>query len=211
MFTMKKFAILAVAGFIASSIVACGDDGNEETEEEDTTSPIQLPESWGTKTGSVSLGNGNKGKAGSFLDVDVYPLVAIKKEDAAAKKNVIDVIFTGDKLITPKGCTTVDFCKTEMSGVTNEAALFVDVSTASLTATSTPAEIQALLQSATSSDLKNEVNANKDGKYIMFTSYESEEVDADGYPVKYGIAYIVINGAVGNDAKFTVGTHIVGE
>jgi len=193
---MKKFAILAVAGFIASSIVACGDDGtNDDGDEEDTPPPIQLPESWGTKTGSVSLGNGNKGKAGSFLDVDVYPLVAIKKEDAAAKKNVIDVIFTDGKLITPKGCgTTVDFCKTEMTGTTSNA-VFIDVSTATLTATSTPAEIQVVMNNADDSDCKNEVTVSKDGKYIMFTSYEDDIDPTTGDPGKFGLAYIIINGA----------------
>jgi hypothetical protein len=197
---MKKFAMLAVAGFIASSLVACGDD-SEEDDDDDGTPAIQLPGSWGSTSGSVKLGNGNKGSAGSFLDVDEYPLVAIKKADAAAKKNDIDVILTGDKLITPKGCSSVSFCSTEMSGTTNEAALFIDVSTSTLTATSSPSDIQALLQNVSEDDLKNSVNAQKDGKYIMFTSYESGD--------SFGLAYIVINGEVGDNAMLTVGTVIV--
>lgn len=187
MFTMKKLASLAIVGFMASSMmVACSDDeGDEESD------AVKLPSSW-TKSGSVTLGNGTKGTAGSFLDADSYPLSAIKKADAAGKKAVIDFVLTGSKFITPNGCESVDFCKTELAGG-NEDAVFIKISTSSLSATSSPEDIQKAVQDQdiTENDLANEVSVSKDGKYLLFTDK--------------GLAYIIVNGDVGNEGTLSVG------
>lgn len=187
MFTMKKFAILALSGFIASSMIACGEDGDDD--DGGTTPPVQLPTSWG-KSGSVTLGNGDKGSAGSFLDADTYPLSAITKANAASKKDVIDLVLTGDKLITPLGCATVTFCKTELSGTENDAAVFLDMNTSSLSATSTPQDIQNAIQTQNVTNVLNEVSVIKGGKYVMFTND--------------GTAYIIVND-IGNEGSLTIG------
>jgi len=192
MFTMKKFAVLAMVGVMTSSMVACSDDDDDDNGPE----PIVLEGDWG-KTDAVTLGNGNDGTSGSFLDADA--IVVYKIDAAPGKKADIDLVLTGNKFIVPAGCGTVDFCK-DVEDTDNEAQ-FVDVSTSSLTAKSEPSEIQDALQDATEDDLKNEISVKKDGKYIMFTS----KVDGDSF----GIAYIVVNGEVGKEVSITVGSKMV--
>jgi hypothetical protein len=142
---MKKFAILAVAGFIASSTIACSDGGEENTLPSSSSGGgVQLGDSW-TKKGTVELGGASNSDLGSFLDIDQDPFKVYKKVESATNKDIIDFIFDGSNFLTPAGCLTssVAFCGAQMTGYNPElVADLVNISNVSaLTAASTPDDI----------------------------------------------------------------------
>jgi len=126
MFTMKKFATLAMTGFLACSILACGEDP-EECEEGDETceqpssssggnqgsGPWTLSDltgtGWTTKA-SVKVG-GTTASLGSFLDIDGTidasgsgASAVWKIGEAPAHANDIDLVYDGTNIFSITGC-----------------------------------------------------------------------------------------------------------
>lgn len=136
MFTMKKFATLAVAGFLAASMVGCPDDGTDEEDGSSSSTPssssssgVSSPgvnwvltditsASW-TKKVTITIGGQNNNSLGSFLDLDLAlssngAQGIYKKGTVESHKDEIDLIFDGTNIFTPGVCL-------EASGVCHEA------------------------------------------------------------------------------------------
>jgi len=114
MFTMKKFAVLAVAGFMASSMIACGPDEDDEDEDGSSSSNgggTSASSSWETSdvgSGWVvreeTLGDLSNSSIGSSLDIGANSLTVYKAGAAAGVKEKIDVIYDGTNFWTAYGC-----------------------------------------------------------------------------------------------------------
>jgi len=141
MFTMKKFATLAVAGFFAASMFACSDDPEDEagsSSSDVTPSSASQGANWSlsditgtgwTKTATIVIGGSNNSSVGSALDIDALATAAIPTVynvgngtgPAATNKQSVDLLFDGSNLFTPAGCLSSTACpasfKTAMTGV----------------------------------------------------------------------------------------------
>jgi len=133
MFTMKKFAVLAIAGFFASSMIACSEvEDDPDDSSSSTTNPSSPSGGWtlsdlsgaGWSKKEVTLGDINSG-TGSFLDVDDNFNVITQGGALAAKDN-IDIIYDGTNLWTPYGCTQTASCdyKSYVAGASDLAFLY---------------------------------------------------------------------------------------
>jgi len=190
MFTMKKFAVLAVAGFMASSMMACGpDDEDDEDLSSSSNGGTSSPSTGGdwttssiTGTGYVKkmiIGAGNlSASVGSFVDIDGNidsdgngtPDVW-KQSQVGTHKNDIDLIYDGTNFWTPAGCLTGTGCslKSAISGSTS-GAVFYNVTSAALTAGG-DANVQSL---ATTGNLAGNVQTYvPHGIYFLQTSMDS--------------------------------------
>jgi len=189
MFTMKKFAMLAVAGFLASSMFACTEEG-EDSEDPDVTPPSGSVwtvsdisgKGWTLKT-SVTLGSASHATLGSFLDVDGditsggsgAPIVYLS---AAAKDNKddIDLIYDGTNLWTPAGCAKScesSVLKNAVSGSASEAALY-KVSNVSPSSDAKVIAAAANAAAASSSNIVNNVAVKAKGVYYLKTSVNAD-------------------------------------
>jgi len=186
MFTMKKFAILAAVGFIASSTISCGDDDKDE---DNTKPPITFGDGW-AKQKNVTLG-GPSASEGSFLDVD-GDITVYKKNDAIANKSKIDFIFDGANFLTPEGCADNEFCK----DVSTNAAIGLAVIPSSLKidASSKADDVAKAFDDYCFAGgdepiddcILSTVAAKKDGKYFL--------LNAEGAAAT--VSFIVVNGGV---------------
>jgi len=188
MFTMKKFAVLAVAGFIASSTIACSDDDKGGDDDQSQSSGgIKLADGW-DKSGDAVLGGADSDK-GSFLDIDVYPFDVILKKDAASKKEDIDLVFDGTNFLTAEGCATADYCKTELANV-DALTLLWDITAASaIKPTTTPAEFLEWFNSddntsLTESKVISKVAAKEGQKLFVWTDKDNVAIVFVGKPSK---------------------------
>jgi len=175
MFTMKKIATLAVAGFLATSMFACsdpeeGDDSSSSvdpssTSQEQNWSLADIPAANWTKTATITFGGNNNTSVGSALDIDalvgaaVPTIYKISDGTAAANKDKVDLLFDGTNLYTPEGClaASVTTCpagfKTAMTGYQGEldggayyvSELFKDPA---ITPNLTPAQIYDVIYDA---------------------------------------------------------------
>jgi hypothetical protein len=167
---MKKFAVLAAAGFMAFSAISCTDEEGTEG------GGVVLSDKW-DKSGTVELGGASNADLGSFLDIDVgNPFTVYKKGQSAANNSKIDLIFDGNNLLTPEGCSSGTFCDLDE----NDAAL-VDVSSVSaIKAASVPSDIQDWVDSHLDADgvpddmlmnlIVSKVSAKKGGTYLVLTT-----------------------------------------
>jgi len=96
MFTFKKFAVLAISGFIATSMFACSDTTDEEDD------PDAVPPNYILEDNEAALGGANNSVYGSSLDIDVTPFKVYKiGELTATVVDKIDLIFDGTNIWTP--------------------------------------------------------------------------------------------------------------
>jgi len=133
MFTMKKFAVLAVSALFAASMIGCPDgdpDGDSSSSVVTTSSSSSGPSAkvwtladltgtgWNYK-GTVKLGGISNANLGSFLDIDGNIEIGDDKNatasagqgpaiytrsQAAAKKDDIDLVYDGTNLWTASAC-----------------------------------------------------------------------------------------------------------
>lgn len=119
MFTFKKFAVLAVTGFFASSmLVACGDD---------TDDPVPVNPSYGFKeAATVKLGGVGNNDYGSSIDVDVSPFKVYKVGELTTSViSKIDLVYDGTNIYSPNGVTVPDNnLNDKYDGVNNGTLLF---------------------------------------------------------------------------------------
>lgn len=126
---MKKFATLAMTGFLACSILACGEDKECDEATEDCDNPsssssagtVPTPPGSGpwtlsdltgsgwTKTGTIEVGG--TGAIGSFLDIDgtitatgAGDFKTWKVGEASAHANEIDLVYDGTNIFSITGC-----------------------------------------------------------------------------------------------------------
>jgi hypothetical protein len=144
MFTMKKFAVLAITGFMASSMIGCSDDPDDDNSSSSTTtsSPSQggnwetsdiTSPNWSKKV-TVTLGGLNSSQP-SALDIDTlktnseavrFSVGSDGNGPAKTHKNKVDLLFDGTNIFTPEGCVSplVNSCpatfKTAMDGYVGE-------------------------------------------------------------------------------------------
>jgi len=191
MFTMKKFAVLAVAGFFASSMfVACSDDSEDEEEVVGSSSSTtggggSVSSTWTeadiTGTGfikkTISVGNLSS-NTGSLLDIDgditqtgggspkVY-----KQTELTGHINDIDLIYEGTNLWTPAGCLASADCsfKSAITGSTS-LAQFYNVTSAALSGEAN-ATVTSLATNANS--LGSVATYTPHGIYFIQTSVNS--------------------------------------
>ena len=123
MFTMKKFATLAIAGFLGASMLACSDDKEDDASSSSVTpsssSAPPPPADWTsaditgagwTKKATVTLYGADNNAGGSFVDLDVFANgtaalpVVYTASTVAANKNKVDLIFDGSSIYTPQAC-----------------------------------------------------------------------------------------------------------
>jgi hypothetical protein len=188
---MKKFAILAVTGFIASSMVACGGD---EGEEEELPPPISFGGGWDA-TGQVQLGGSSHATLGSFADLDAFKVYLLA--DAKTNKAKIDLIFDGANFLTPEGCDDASFCKDVYNQ--NEVAIVKAPNgpSASASAGDVAQYFDGLCWDADGdfkdSCINSKVSADKNGKYFVMTSASTPTV-----------AYVIVNGDVSTSVVLDV-------
>jgi len=187
MFTMKKFALLAVAGFVATSMFACSDDGDDE-DEDNAPPPVNFGDGWAAQ-GNVTLGGSGNSEIGSFLDVDVNPFKVYTLSQAKENKDKIDLIFDGNNFLTPGGCDAASFCKDVFNE--NEAMIVEIPSSESINASSSASDVAAVFDRLcfdSAGDLKSsctnvKLAAKNNGKYFVLTSATVATV-----------AFVVVNG-----------------
>jgi len=156
---------------VLSSSSAKGDRSSSSSE------VVQQPSTGWDKTGTVELGGASNATLGSFLDVDANPFKIYKASEAAAAKDMIDLIFDGTNFLTPEGCvkTNNSLCGARMAGYDEDGvAELLDVSNIStITATSTPSDIASFIDSLDGEALSNlsavKVTAKNGGKFLMGT------------------------------------------
>jgi hypothetical protein len=156
MFTMKKFATLALTGFLAVSMLGCPDDKDDECEgaECDEQPPVVTPggdwaltdinatTNWAKKV-TIELG-GDNSTLPSALDIDALATGSnatgykISDGSAATNKQKIDLLFDGTNIFAPEGCggaAAVAACpqsfKTAMSGYVGEGGYATELFAAS--------------------------------------------------------------------------------
>jgi len=191
MFTMKKFAMLAVAGLLATSMLACTEDTDEEGDDSSSSGGTSSPSSsvwtvsdisgsgWTKKT-SITLGSAAHATLGSFLDVDgtitdkgAGDVVRYKVGEAGAHKDDIDLIYDGTNLWTPAGCDQSASCpsvlKTPITGTASEAAIY-KVSGISPSSSAKSIAAAANAAAANPSNVVNNVVVEPNGVYYLKTS-----------------------------------------
>jgi len=197
MFTMKKLAVLAVAGFAAASMFACSDDGgDDETSSSSAASSssvgVVIGSGWDA-TGTIILGGSTSTDLGSFVDLDSKPFQVYKLGDAKTNKDKVDLIFDGANLLTPEACDAASFCK----DVNNEnyVGIMVIPAEAKITASSSAQDVATYFDGfAYDGDdlnealIKTKVAATAGGKYFVVSMGPDGETPT--------IAFVVVDGAV---------------
>jgi hypothetical protein len=182
---MKKFAVLAVAGFMASSMLACSDEPEDEGDSSSSGEQPSAGSNWTLSdlTGSqwtlkktVTLGSVNHATLGSFLDIDgtidasgngsstVYTVSGV-----SSHKNDIDLIYDGTNLFSPTGClgSCPTSLKNALTGSTSDAMFHTLPS--SVTPSTSACQIHSLVP-GNSSTIQNVITVAQKGIYYVQTN-----------------------------------------
>jgi len=195
MFTMKKFAMLAVAGLLATSMLACTEDTEEDDDSSSsgggTSSPSgsawtvsDISGSGWTKKTSIALGSAAHATLGSFLDVDGNitatgggDVIRYKVGEVGTHKDEVDLIYDGTNLWTPAGCNTSASCpsvlKTPITGSVSEAAIY-KVSGISPSSSAKAIAAAANAAAANTTNIVNNVVLEPKGIYYLKTSENAD-------------------------------------
>jgi len=187
MFTMKKFAVMTAVGFMASLMVACGDDPDEDCTDNPSLPECQQPSSssgnggevwtlddltgagWAAKY-TVTLGDANA-TPGSFLDIDTLfkggSNIPFTISTVGIVKDKIDLIYDGTNLFTPVGCAVS--CPTKLknaiAGSTSQSVFYT------LPSNVTPATSASVIYNNVASYQQvNNVGVTAKGVYYLQTS-----------------------------------------